>query len=185
MDKKIAQEIIEMQQADHELRERLFREGKLSLGYNPDMERLHNRNAQRLSEIIELHGYPTQDKAGKKASQAAWLIIQHAIGRPAFMRQCYELLSEIKEEINAQNLAYLHDRISYFEGKPQRFGTQYDQRGIYPVEDKMLMAGLRAELKLPAHDPSLITECGKGAEGPDLHQSGTEFYHWRRKTGWI
>lgn len=47
------------------------------------MEQLHNRNAKILNDIIEAIGYPTIDKVGKEASEAAWLVIQHSIGQSA------------------------------------------------------------------------------------------------------
>ncbi|MBG6188051.1 hypothetical protein IWX80_002429 [Flavobacterium sp. CAN_S2] len=59
------------------------------------------------------------------------------------MKKCFALISEAGDEISSQNLAYLHDRICYFEGKPQRYGTQFDSRGMYPVEDEELMIRLR------------------------------------------
>lgn len=92
------------------------------------MEELHNSNAQELKAIIDRIGYPTVDKVGVKASEAAWLIIQHAIGLPRFMKRCRDLLKNavIENKANPINLAYLTDRIAVLEGKPQHYGTQFD-----------------------------------------------------------
>ena len=55
--------IIAMKNADLVLRDRLVQDGKLSEGYDEDMNALHNTNAAKLSAIIDSIGYPTEDKA--------------------------------------------------------------------------------------------------------------------------
>lgn len=183
MNKSIASELIEMARYDLQVREELLEAGKLSPGYNPDMERVHLKNAARLEEIINTIGYPTPSEVGKEASEAAWLIVQHAISKPALMKRCYALLSAASDDINPQNLAYLHDRICYFEGKPQKFGTQFDNRGLYPVEDKAETIRLRKALQLSTHDEGLIIEATKLET--DLHPHDKDFNQWRKKVGWI
>jgi len=181
----IAIELIEMAQHDLSIREELFKEGKLSDGYNPDMERVHKKNAARLDEIINTVGYPTKSKVGEEASDAAWLIVQHAISEPVFMKKCFVLLSESAGDLNPQNLAYMYDRICYFEGRPQKYGTQFDDSGIYPVEDLAEMMRLRNKLQMKELAEHLIVEW-KGADPKmDLHAGDEEFYHWRKKVGWI
>src|SRR5690606_27955393 len=92
------------------------------------MAKIHNQNAKILDEIIQTIGYPTVDKVGKEASAAAWLVIQHAIAQPDYMKNCVKLLEiAVREnEANTKNLAYLTDRVAVFEGKPQLYGTQFD-----------------------------------------------------------
>lgn len=82
---------------------------------NADMERLHKRNAARLDQIINAIGYPTKSKVGEEASEAAWLIIQHAISEPVFMKKCFALLSASAGDVNPSNIAYMYDRICYLE----------------------------------------------------------------------
>jgi len=183
MDKSIANELIAMARHDLQVREQLLKAGKLSPGYHPEMEQLHLKNASRLEEIMNTIGYPTRSKVGEEASEAAWLIVQHAISKPALMKKCYTLLSEAPNDVNPQNLAYLHDRICYFEGRPQKFGTQFDDRGLYPVEDKAEMIQQRKALHLSAHDEGLIVECKYA--GTDLHPHDNEFNLWRKRVGWI
>jgi len=179
----IAQELIEMARLDLHVREKLLKEGELSEGYNPKMEAVHKKNAARLEQIIDDIGYPTKSKVGIEASEAAWLIVQHAISEPALMKRCWQLIQKT-EDINPQNLAYLYDRICYFEGKPQKYGTQFDSRGLYPVEDKKEMIRLRKELKLKAHDEDMIFE-SKADLTVDLHLDDKTFNEWRKKVGWI
>lgn len=80
--KSIAQKIIHLKTADLELRDKLIQNKQLGEGYNKEMEALHNNNAKIPSEIIDAIGYPTKDKVGKTACEAAWLVIQHSIGNP-------------------------------------------------------------------------------------------------------
>jgi hypothetical protein len=124
----IAKSIIAMEREDSKLRGKLIKNGTISNGYDKEMEALHNRNANKLSDIIDSIGYPTADKVGKEASDAAWLIIQHSIGQPTFMRKCLHLLEEVVNENKADsiNMAYLTDRIAVFENRPQLYGTQFD-----------------------------------------------------------
>jgi archaellum component FlaC len=126
--KSIAKEIIELKNADLTLRDRLVRSGQLGEGYNEEMEELHNKNAKVLNDIIDTIGYPTIDKVGKEANEATWLVIQHSIGQPEFMKKCVKLLeiSVSKNNSDSKNLAYLTDRIAVLEGKPQLYGTQFD-----------------------------------------------------------
>jgi hypothetical protein len=184
MENQIAKELIEMAQHDLQVRDKLLKEGKLSAGYNPEMQCVHKKNAARLEEIINTMGYPTRSILGQQASDAAWLIVQHAISEPTLMRKCYELLSASDDQFNAQNLAYLHDRICYFEGRPQKYGTQFDNRGLYPVEDKEEMIRLRKELNFTELEQSAIIEF-KAEDNKNLHQDDLEFNNWRKKVGWI
>ncbi|TRW21042.1 hypothetical protein FMM05_20730 [Flavobacterium zepuense] len=182
MNTHISNELIEMAQHDLHDREKLINEGKLTPGYNPDMERVHKINAARLEEIIDAIGYPTTSKVGKQASEAAWLIVQHAISEPALMKRCYTLIIEAGDNVSPQNQAYLYDRICYFEGRPQKYGTQFDDRGMYPVEDKAEMVRLREALRLRAHDEDLIVV---HKAGQNLHPFDREFNNWRKNVGWI
>ncbi len=126
--KSISEKIIELKNADLAVRDKLIQSGQLGKGYNEEMKELHNRNAKMLNDIIDTIGYPTIDKVGKEASEAAWLVIQHSIGQPEFMRKCVTLLESAVNENKAdlKNLAYLTDRIAVYEGEPQLYGTQFD-----------------------------------------------------------
>ncbi len=184
MNESIAKELIQLAQYDLTVRERLLKENKLSQGYNPVMEAVHKENALRLKEIIDLMGWPTKSKVGDQASEAAWLIVQHSISDPSFMKRCYTLLEQSMGDINPQNIAYLHDRICYFEGKPQKYGTQYDDGVLYPVENKNEVNVLRKELKLNPHPVDSIIELKKPDNSTDLHKD-PNFNEWRKKVGWI
>lgn len=126
--KDVAERIIELKNADLEFRDKLIANGQLGEGYNQEMAKIHNKNAEVLNLIIDNIGYPTVDKVGEEASEAAWLVIQHSIGQPDFMKKSLKLLEVAVNENKASSihLAYLTDRVAGFEGKPQLYGTQFD-----------------------------------------------------------
>jgi hypothetical protein len=124
----VAEKIIALKNADMALRNRLIQSKQLHKGYNKEMEALHIKNADQLNEIIESIGFPSMEKVGKEANEAAWLIIQHAISKPEFMRKCLTMMGkQVKQTLEERRqMAYLMDRIAVFEGKPQLYGTQFD-----------------------------------------------------------
>ncbi|PQJ33023.1 hypothetical protein BST92_14310 [Nonlabens arenilitoris] len=124
---EIAHKVIQLKDADLALRDELIQKGQLSNGYDTAMEQLHIKNADQLDEIINLIGYPTIEKVGQEASEAAWLIIQHAISKPDFIKKCVQLLQHTDHNDTVKlNIDYLTDRIAVFEEKQQLYGTQFD-----------------------------------------------------------
>lgn len=195
--KKRAKEIIALKKEDDALREQLIKEGQLGEGYNTEMEQIHIKNAQHLEKIIAEMGYPTAEKVGEEASNAAWLIIQHAIGQPAFMRKCAKLLkNEVNQGVgNPLNLAYLIDRIAVFEGKLQPYGTQFDwdENGELcpmPMENINLVNQRRISLGLPSIEEQIKhirkRTLDEGQTPPDdLSKRKQEMEAWKKKVGWI
>lgn len=195
--KSIAERIFELRDADLELRDRLVQNGQLAEGYNEEMENLHNINAEILNDIINTIGYPTIDKVGKEASEAAWLVIQHSIGKPAFMKNCAQLLENAVKEHQADpiHLAYLRDRIAVSEGKPQLYGTQFDwdENGklspnpfddIAKVNQRRKLAGLNTL----EEQTVIIRQQAKDEnhrKPKDMKNRKMEIDKWRKKTGWI
>lgn len=195
--KKIAETIIRLKKADLELRDMLIQSGQLSEGYHPEMADLHNKNAKSLNEIIDSIGYPTVDKVGKEASEAAWLVIQHSIGQPAFMKKCAGLLETVVNENKAdsKNLAYLSDRIAVLEGKPQLYGTQFDwdedgNVNANRIDDLAKVNERRKHLGLNSLEEQ--TEIirrqiknEKQSQPADFKKRQEEIEKWKRNVGWI
>ena len=125
---QIEDEILEMEQQDLALTKQLDACGELQkYGYHPQLERQHKANSARLQEIINRYGFPTQVNRLPQVHQAAWRIVQHAIGEPDFMRYCHYLFRRFSlQEIPMSSRAYLEDRIAFYERRPQKFGTQFD-----------------------------------------------------------
>jgi len=187
--------IIELSEKDLELRTKLIKEEKLSENYNSEMEALHNKNAEELQQLIEKFGFPFEQIVGKKAANAAWLIIQHSISKPEFMRYCKAKMEENKVDCNKIHLAYLIDRIAFFEGKQQLFGTQFDwneNNKLVPIEydtinlvnQRRKSIGLNTlEEQTKIIRDSAISENQKPPH--DYKKRKKEFDFWRKKVGWI
>lgn len=195
--KTISKRIIELKNSDLELRAKLIESKKLSEGYNEEMEKLHLQNAAILEEIINRIGYPTIDKVGKEASEAAWLIIQHSIALPHFMKKCADQLQIAVDQKKADpiNLAYLNDRIAVLEEKPQLYGTQFDwdENGdLSPnLFDDLQMVNQRRKsvgLNSLEEQTEIIRQRVKQENQlppEDFEKRKQEVLDWRRKTGWI
>lgn len=192
-----AERIIELKNEDLELRDQLIKRGELGEGYHKEMEQLHNRNAKKLNDIMDIIGYPGIDKVGKEASEAAWLIIQHAIGQPELMRKCVRLLKDAVDEQKAdpKNLAYLSDRIAVFEGKPQLYGTQFDWNengemvpnfvdNITKVNERRKSIGLNT---LEEQTAIIREQVKRENQSPpeDFSKRKNEVEAWKKKVGWI
>ena len=122
------QELVAMAENDLSVREALVADGSLgNHGYHPRMEAVNKQNAARLATIIEQYGWPGKSLVGEDGASAAWLIAQHAIGNPPFMRHCLSLLQQAaaNNEVIPWQAAMLEDRIRMYEGKPQSYGTQF------------------------------------------------------------
>lgn len=97
---------------------------------NPEeIKQIDVNNTRRISEIIDKDGYPTIDKIGVEASDALWLLVQHADLDRDFQIKCLELMKKLPNgNINKKNIAYLEDRVRVGMGKLQLYGTQFHRR---------------------------------------------------------
>jgi len=193
----IAKKIIELKNADFILRARLIQNAQHSEGYNEEMEALHNDNAKMLNEIIDRIGYPTSDKVGKEASEAAWLVIQHSIAQPSFMKKCVKLLEKEVEQHKADpiDLAYLSDRIAVFEGKPQLYGTQFDwdengELSPDPFDNLTKVNDRRRSVRLNTLDEQtqIMREQVKNENQTppkDFEKRKQKYDQWRKIVGWL
>ena len=195
--KGIAEIIVKLKNADLALRSKLVKSGQLSEGYNEEMAKLHKQNTKILNDIIDQIGYPTIDKVGKEGSEATWLIIQHSIGQPVFMKKCAKLLEEqvSDDRANKKNLAYLTDRIAVFENKPQLYGTQFDwdENGalspnhfvdLSMVNQRRISIGLNT---LEAQTEYMRRQAKNENQSPpdDLKKRNMKMEKWKKAMGWI
>ncbi len=187
-----------LQKADLTMREKLASEGRLSNGYDADMEALHIHNALVLEKIIDEIGYPTAAKVGADGSEAAWLVIQHSVSKPRFMKKCLRLLQiEVYNgNGNPVHLAYLSDRIDVLEDRLQQYGTQFDwdENGeMKPCkygEDMDLIDQRRAALGMYTLDEQtkiIIRQIADENQSPpsEFDKRKLEMDSWRKKVGWI
>lgn len=183
-----------MRAEDLWIRQELIDSGELGGTYVPRMEAVHVRNAERLKQLITLHGWPDEKTAGSDGAEAAWLIVQHAIGDPQFQWECLLLLrrSASAGRVPLWHGAYLEDRIAMYEGRPQRYGTQW-------LDDPVDGRSRPWKLAEPDRVNELRSEVGLGLmrgipeRGPDLPENEQQaieqnqrwWQRWLASKGWL
>lgn len=189
----LGQELVAMRDEDQQVRQELVESGELGGSYVPRMEAVHSRNAERLDEIVHEYGWPDEPMVGQDGAEAAWLIVQHAIGFPDLQRKFLSLIkrSADKGMVPQRHAAYLEDRIAMLEGRPQRYGTQWlddpkDGR-VRPWElaDQSRVDELRAEVGLeplhPIPDPGPELPPEQQAE---IRHNQRWWEDWLTSKGW-
>jgi hypothetical protein len=187
---ELRRELLAMAALDLDVRQNLIRRGVIYDGYHPEMEAIHVRNASRLKEKLAEHGWPVPALVGDDGAEAAWLIVQHAIGDPPFQRQCLQLVQSAAKsgEVPLWQAAMLEDRIRMFEGKPQIYGTQLetDSEGTlrpYLIEDPEDVEERRSRVGLePLSDRLAREKPSPRPANPERFER--EYQAWLRRVGW-
>jgi hypothetical protein len=107
-------------------------------------------NQARVEAIIKRYGWPGQTEFGRKATQAAFLVLQHA---PLEIQKRHFLtLQQAMEygELRKADFALLDDRIRIREGRPQLYGSQVanNRMSFHPIEDEANVDKRRAAMGL-------------------------------------
>jgi hypothetical protein len=193
---ELSVELSSMAAEDLRVREQLASDGSLFDGYHPRMREVHERNAERLLEILLEHGWPGRALVGERASRAAWLILQHAIGNPSLQRHGLSLLktAAAADDVPPAQVAMLEDRIRTNEGRNQLYGTQFDwdeqgQLSPLPIDDEINVDVRRREVGLGplAQDIQHKREVAalEGDQPPrDWQARQREMESWCRMVGW-
>jgi hypothetical protein len=191
MNRHLRDKLLHMQERDLAMRDVLRAAGGLEGGYHPQMEALHQRNAQQLATIIAEFGWPHTGLVGDDGAEAAWLVAQHAIGEPAFMRECRTLLAAEVALGRAPvwQLAYLEDRICVFEGRAQRFGTQFEITPtgpiLYETEEPAHLNGRRRAAGLEPIEERLSALIASRRPTPEAYTASKRAETiWRERVGW-
>ena len=183
---------------DRRVRSEIAAAGELSrFGYHPRMEEVHGRNAARLRTILAQHGWPDENMVGPDGAEAAWLIVQHAIGDPELQRQSLERIQRAASlgAVPSWQAAFLEDRIRFFEGRPQLYGTQFDwdEAGqLSPAPETEEPAGVDARRHALGLEPlsEATRQHRKWAaidnERPPADRGARrrEMEEWARRVGW-
>lgn len=191
-------ELLAMAGEDRRVRAELAQTGELfQVGYHPRMEQVHRRHAQRLRAILSQYGWPDREMVGADGSEAGWLIAQHAIGDPELQRQVLRHLERLAERgaVPRWQAALLEDRIRFFEGRPQRYGTQFDwdetgQLSPVPaiekpeeVDDRRRAVGLEPLAQALRRHREAAAAANERPPA-DLAARRRQMTAWARKVGW-
>ena len=142
---------------------RLSPDGKavLSARIGVAMTAADHANTEWLRGIVVNEGWPKISAVGQPASDAAWLLVQHADADPAFQLQALRLMEPLlaSGEINPRNYAYLYDRVMLKLTGKQRYATQFTcksgKRVPQPLEQEEAVDRLRAQAKLEPYRGAL------------------------------
>ncbi len=193
MNETLRAKLVKLAEEDGRVRAELAATGELFKGYNAQMREVHEANADELQKILDEFGWPGEPLAGKDGAAAAWLILQHAIGRPALQRGSVPLLKEAvaRGEVPAAQVAYLEDRIAFSEKRPQKYGTQWDwgrdgRMHVWTLADPERVNDFRASVGLPpltrlAYEPE-GEAAGMAPADWDARQA--EMEAWAKSVGW-
>jgi hypothetical protein len=96
--------------------------------------------------------------------------------------------------VPALQVAYLEDRIRFFEGRPQLHGTQYDwdehgELNPHPIDDIATVDERRRSVglgPLAEHTRRIQEDTARSGEGPPNNwaEHRERFLQWARSVGW-
>ncbi len=197
MDTELRRRLLKMVEVDGRVRAELIATGELFQAYAPRMAEVHSRNARELARMIDQHGWLGKSLVGEDGAEAAWLILQHAIGDPELQRKCLPLLKEAvaRSDVPPAHAAYLEDRICFFERRPQRYGTQFDwdeegRMSPWALENPERVDEYRRAVGLPPLAERLeqarqATESESEPQPVDLKHRQEEMLQWAKSVGWL
>jgi hypothetical protein len=81
-----------------------------------------------LRKLIAEKGFPTAAQVGNEGVHLAWVLLQHADQDPKLQSELLPVLEQrfSAGELPANDWARITDRVLVADGKPQRYGTQFD-----------------------------------------------------------
>jgi hypothetical protein len=127
---------------------------------------LLRRNSDWLKAVLARIGWFDISRYGAEASQAAWLLVQHADHDPAWQSQVLASLARrvARGDMQRTYYAYLVDRVEVNAGRPQLYGTQGRCDGpgnlrLSEVRDPEGLAARRAEVGLETIEAYRIRFC--------------------------
>lgn len=97
-----------------------------AVALQPIKQQIYRQNQRWLQQQLQAAGWFDISKTSADASQAAWLMVQHADWDPQWQQQVLQLLQpKVKQgEFQPRYFAYLADRVAINTGQAQRYGTQ-------------------------------------------------------------
>lgn len=197
MNKVLQKELVALFALDERIRAELVASGELFDGYHPTMAAVHAQNANALERIIDEWGWPGRSLVGAKGAEAAWYVLQHSVAHPELQRRCLPLLQAAAEagETPVSHVALLEDRICCHEGRPQRYGSQFDwdengELNPLPLQDPDRVDSFRESVGLGPLSEKIeqmrINAAVEGHKPPaDFEKRQREKKVWAKSVGWL
>jgi hypothetical protein len=150
----VAAELIALGDDDQRVRQGMSAEAMQDPHFLQEMIRGDSARSLRLRAIVAEHGWPDAARAGDAAANAAFLILQHS-PFDDFQQEMLPTLETLARdgELPAASVAMLTDRVLVQQGRPQRYGTQFEfvegELRMNPVEDEAGLEERRRAMGLP------------------------------------
>jgi len=195
--KDLKDRLVQMMEGENRLKAELASDGSLYEGYPQQIRELHLHQANELERIIETHGWPGISLVGMEGAEAVWLILQHSISRPDFMKKCVPLFESAVQdnEASVKHLSCLADGIRYFSRQPQIYGNYFDwnEKGQFcpwviedpeNVNERRQQAGLNT---LEERIKEMEEEVRSNNLSPpkDYLKRQSEMLEFLREVGWV
>ena len=146
----ISKELIDREENDQRMRRDAQ---KSNVNWNQSID---DENESFLKKVVVEHGWPSIPEFGYKASNAAWVIVQHS-SDTTFMEHCLSLMKAHEVgNVTLANIAYLEDRINMYNNRPQKYGTQWKKLDgelvLYKLQNRNKVEKYRKEMDLNSLD---------------------------------
>jgi hypothetical protein len=145
-DPNLSSELQRMALEDQALRERQAQSHD-DVSLEAAIKSMDQDHAIRISMILKQYGWPHKDKIGTRGLRALWTLIQH--GDQGVLKESLPFMQDAAKtgELSLSLVALSIDRDLIYDGKKQRYGTQFHLKGnrleMYPVEDDTQLDVLR------------------------------------------
>ncbi|RSK31249.1 hypothetical protein EI290_14340 [Hymenobacter metallilatus] len=117
-----------------------------------EIEAKDARNLQKITALLDAHGWPTKAEVGNMGTQTVFLVIQHS-NLPT-LEKYFPMARQAAErgDLAKSALALMQDRLLMWQGKPQIYGSQLhtdpktNKMVFYTIQDEAHVDERRAAI---------------------------------------
>jgi hypothetical protein len=150
-------ELLQMEKIDQEPRNQISNEGMDSVSRDTAlwlrMSHIDSMNTRRMKEMLGNSPWFSKDSVGSAGLSAAFIMVQHSPDYE-FQKRCLPYIEKQARtgDLSMQEYAMLMDRTLMHDGKPQVYGTQFEEINgdlvPYKIEDEANVDKRRDEIGL-------------------------------------
>lgn len=120
-----------------------------------DAKKISEENTRLIKKIVKEMRFPGISEIGHSASDAAFILVQHADRDTMLQKTVLLRMKELIKlnNVNPEHYGYLLDRTLVNANKPQVYGTQFKDlknKVLYPIEDSINVDKRRKEIGMPS-----------------------------------